>query len=58
MSLSFPDDFSSCDSWSGHARRAAHLDNVAKFGASMASAIGKVMAYYGAPPVRHGTGRI
>jgi len=35
-----------------------HLNTLAKFGASMVGAIGEIMAYYGAPPVRHVTGWI
>jgi len=47
----FRRNFSSCDSWPGRARRAVHLNTLAKFGASVVSAIGEIMAYYGAPKV-------
>jgi len=39
------------DSWPGRARRAVHLNILAKFGASMVSAIGEIMAYCDAPKI-------
>jgi len=51
VSFFFRLNLSSCDSWPRRVRRAVHLNILAKFGASMVSAIAEIMAYCDAPKV-------